>query len=108
MLKSSIIAALAIPLASVAVAQTADVSGYTNIDDIAVIGSDDNKIGEVETVLVDEAGMPVAVVIEVNDGFLDLGDSDVVVQMDALTWEDGRYKTTMTAEAMGELPKWDD
>lgn len=108
MLKSSIIAALTIPLAGAAVAQTADASGYTDIDDAAIMGSDDSKVGEVESVLVDGSGMPVAVVVDVEDGFLDIGDSDVVVQMDDLTWENGRYKTTMTAEAMGELPKWDD
>ncbi|WP_245894788.1 PRC-barrel domain-containing protein [Paracoccus indicus] len=108
MLKSSIIAALTIPLAGAAVAQTVDVSGYSSLDDVTIIGSNDNKIGEVETVLIDDSGMPVAVVVDVEDGFLDIGDSDVVVQMDALTWEDGRYKTTMTAAAMGELPKWDD
>lgn len=99
---------MTIPLAGAAVAQTANVSGYTNIDDVVVIESDDSKVGEVESVLVDGSGMPVAVVVDVEDGFLDIGGSDVVVQMDDLTWENGRYKTTMTAEAMGELPKWDD
>lgn len=108
MLKSLVIAALTLPLANVAIAQTADVSSYTDIDDIDVVGSDSNKIGEVETVLVDDTGMPVAMVVEVNDGFLDLGDSDVIMQMNELTWEDGRYTTTMTSEDISGLPMWDD
>ncbi|MBM2293529.1 PRC-barrel domain-containing protein [Sulfitobacter pseudonitzschiae] len=108
MLKSLIVAAFTLPLASVAIAQTANVSGYTDIDDIDVIGSDGGKIGEVETVLVDDAGMPVAVVVEINDGFLDLGDSDVIMQMDTLTWKDGRYATTMTSDDISGLPMWDD
>jgi len=108
MLKSLVIAALTLPLANVAIAQTADVSSYTDIDDIDVVGSDSNKIGEVETVLVDDTGMPVAMVVEVNDGFLDLGDSDVIMQMNELTWEDGRYTTTMTSEDISGLPIWDD
>lgn len=108
MLKSLAIAALTLPLANFAIAQTADVSSYTDIDDIDVVGSDSTKIGEVETVLVDDAGLPVAMVVEVNDGFLDLGDSDVIMQIDELTWEDGRYTTTMTSEDISGLPMWDD
>ena len=108
MLKKAIIAALVLPLAGVAVAQTTDVSSYNDIDDVDVIGSDGSKIGEVETVLVDDGGMPVAMVVEVNDGFLDLGDSDVVMLMDTLTWENGQYTTTMTSDEIQGLPTWDD
>ena len=107
MLKGIIIAALTLPMASVAIAQTADVASYTDIDDIDVVGSDGGKIGEVETVLIDDAGKPVAVVVEINDGFLNIGDSDVVMQVDSLTWENGRYTTSMTSDEIGGLPQWD-
>ena len=108
MLKGLIVAALTLPLVSVATAQTADTPNYTDIDEIDVVGSDGGKIGEVETVLVDDAGMPVAMVVEVDDGFLDLGDSDVIMQLDALTWQDGQYTTTMTSNEISGLPQWDD
>lgn len=108
MLKKALIAALVLPLAGMAAAQATDVSNYTDIDDVDVVGSDGDKIGEVETVLVDDAGMPVALVVEVNNGFLDLGDSDVVMTMDALTWADGQYATTMTSDEIQGLPTWDD
>ncbi|WP_299845465.1 PRC-barrel domain-containing protein [uncultured Jannaschia sp.] len=108
MMKSLILAALTLPLAGATIAQTTDISGYADVDNLDVIGADGERIGEVETMLVDDAGMPAALVVEVDDGFLDLGDSDVVVMMDALTWDNGRYTTMMTADEVEGLPVWDD
>ncbi|WP_116087047.1 PRC-barrel domain-containing protein [Tropicimonas sp. IMCC34011] len=107
-MKSIMIAALSLPLATAAMAQSADISGYTEIDDIDVIGADGEEVGEIENVLVDDSGVPVAYVVEINDGFLDLGDSDVVIGFDALTWENGHYTTTMTSGEVEALPVWDD
>lgn len=108
MLKKLMVAAFVLPLASVAVAQTTDASNYTDIDDVDVVGTDGGKVGEVEKVLVNDVGQPVAMVVEINNGFLDLGDSDIVMMLDTLTWENGRYTTSMTSSEIEELPKWDD
>ncbi|EKE44197.1 hypothetical protein OCGS_1713 [Oceaniovalibus guishaninsula JLT2003] len=107
-MKKLMIAAMFAPLAGMAFAQTADISSYTELDDVRVIGSDGQRIGEIEEVLIDSTGMPAALVVEVEDGFLDLGDKEVVITMDALTWENGHYTTTMTPDEMNALPVWDD
>ena len=72
-----------------------------------VYNSDHDKIGEVEEILVDDSGSPVAAVIEAG-GFLDIGDEDIVVSLDELTFENGDYTTSMTEEELEELPTWDD
>ncbi|WP_281827521.1 PRC-barrel domain-containing protein [Jannaschia rubra] len=107
-MKSLLIAAMTLPFAGAAIAQTTDVSTYVEADDLKVIGADGARIGEIEGVLIDSSGMPAAFVVEVEDGFLNLGDTDVVMGMDALTWDNGRYTTTMTAEEVEGLPTWDD
>ncbi|MFP7675708.1 PRC-barrel domain-containing protein [Marivita sp. S0852] len=104
-MKRLIAAALALPLAGAAIAQT---SQYTEVDDIDVVGANGQLVGEIETILIDGSGMPAAMVVEVDDGFLDIGDTEVIVPMDALTWDNGRYTTTMTSEDMETLPVWDD
>lgn len=108
-MKKFIIAALTIPFASAAFAQSMDMSTYTDVDDVDIMSSTNNEdVGEVETVLVDDSGQPVAYVVEIDDGFLDLGDSEVVMNVDDLTWEDDHYTTSMTSEDVEELPTWDD
>ncbi|RYH01224.1 PRC-barrel domain containing protein [Salipiger sp. IMCC34102] len=107
-MKNLIIGAMMLPLATAASAQSADLSGYMEADDIKVVDAAGERIGEVETVLINASGMPAALVVEVDDGFLDLGDREVVVEMDALTWDNGQYTTAMTPEEMENLPVWDD
>lgn len=99
--------AAALMLGTAASAQGMDVSTLSSIDDVNIIGADGNKIGEVEEVLVDDSGAAVAVVAEVG-GFLDMGDDDVVIMLDELTFADGEYSTQMTEEQLKELPTWND
>ncbi|WP_164512397.1 PRC-barrel domain-containing protein [Oceaniglobus ichthyenteri] len=77
------------------------------IDDYDVIGSTGEKVGEIEEVLADATGTPVAVVIE-TEGFLGLGDEDVIVALDQLELVDGAFRINLTEEELEALPKWDD
>ena len=88
-------------------AQGVDTSSLHSVDDANVMGPDGDKIGEVEEILVDDSGSPVAAVIEAG-GFLDIGDEDIVVSLDELTFENGDYTTSMTEEELEELPTRDD
>lgn len=88
-------------------AQTMDTASLHSIDDADVMGPDGKQIGEVEQILVDDSGMPVAAVVEAG-GFLDMGDEDIVVPLEELAFENGNYTTEMTEEQLTQLPKWDD
>ena len=102
-------AALIAPLGAAATAQTMDITDYQAIQDVEVVTeADGQEVGEIEEVLVDGTGEVVAAVVEVDDGFLDLGDSDVVIQLDDLTWNGGEFTTSLTEGQMQSLPTWDD
>ncbi|PNQ99740.1 hypothetical protein C1S70_07235 (plasmid) [Azospirillum argentinense] len=77
------------------------------LDDMDVLGPDGTKIGEVEEVLMDASGQPVAVVVDVEHG-VGIGDKEVIVGLDQLR-DDGRTLTTaLTNAQLGTLPIWDD
>jgi hypothetical protein len=111
------------PLAALA-QQTTDVTTYqaAEDDDMVVqpfnLSVDDIKemdlkneagdeIGEVEKVLVDGSGQPVAVAVEVG-GFLGMGDHEAVVGLDQLTVMDDHFVTSLDKNAIEALPHWDD
>lgn len=77
------------------------------LDDMDVMGPDGKKIGEVEEVLMDAAGQPVAVVVDVEHG-VGMGDKEVIVGLDQLR-DDGQTLTTALSNTqLGTLPIWDD
>ncbi|MFD2738892.1 PRC-barrel domain-containing protein [Sulfitobacter aestuarii] len=93
-----------------AVVDTQPVTGaqdYIQLDDAAVIGSTGEKIGEIEDLLADATGKPVAVVVE-TEGFIGIGDKDVIVTFDQLEMLDGQFHVNMTEDELEALPKWDD
>ncbi|WP_099827285.1 PRC-barrel domain-containing protein [Oceaniglobus indicus] len=105
---AAIAAALAVP--AVSVAQTATVTtlqGYVELDEMDVIGATGDKIGEVESVLIGPDGKVGAVVIE-TEGFLGLGDEDIVMMLDDIQIVNGEIRVDMTEEQLEQLPKWDD
>ena len=77
------------------------------LDDYDVIGSTGEKIGEIEDFLTDASGETVAAVIE-TEGFLGIGDEDVIVTLDQLELVDGKFQINLTEEELEALPKWDD
>ncbi|SEK75162.1 PRC-barrel domain-containing protein [Roseovarius nanhaiticus] len=84
-----------------------DIAQLRSVDDANVVNAAGDKLGEIEDVLVGADGKPVAYVVDTG-GFLDIGDEDVVVSIDALQWQGGQYVSDMTEEQLEALPKWDD
>ena len=100
--------ALAVALPAGLAAQTIlDVGSLTDIEEIDVVTADGESLGEIEAVLVDDSGRPAAVSVEVG-GFLGLGDSDRVIPVDRLTFQDGDYTIDITRDEVENLPQWDD
>ncbi len=77
------------------------------IDDMDVFGPGGEKIGEIDEVLTDAAGKPVAVSVEVG-GFLGIGAREVVVMLDQLRLEGQRIVTSLTKAQVEALPRWNE
>lgn len=75
------------------------------VDDMDVIGSDGEEIGEVSDILGDQNGVPQAVVIEAG-GFLGLGEKRIVLMLNRLSLDMGRLRTNLTANEISELPEF--
>lgn len=75
---------------------------------IDVVATDGTRIGEVEEVLVDATGQPVAMVVEFATGFLGLNDPEVVVPLEALSFDNGRYVSSLSKDELSNLQQWDD
>jgi len=58
------------------------------IEDMDVVGSGGERIGEIEEVLANADNEIVAVVVEFDEGFLDLGEREVVMPVDRLQFGD--------------------
>jgi hypothetical protein len=97
----------AAPAGQATTAANAASSGYLKLDDMHVVAPNGEKIGEVSEALVDSAGRVVAVAVEA-DGFLGMGDRDVVIELNQLRFERNRFVTNLTAEQMKALPEWKD
>lgn len=78
-----------------------------DIEDMNVYGTGDEKIGEIEEVLIDTSGNIAAVAVE-SGGFLGIGDEEVVVMLDQLTLEGDRFSTSLTKDQLLALPRWKD
>lgn len=86
---------------------TRDASYLRSVDDVNVVNVNGEKIGEIEEILVDAEGKPAGFLVEIG-GFMGLGDSDVAIPLDALTWENGQYVSKMTQEQLENLRPWDE
>jgi hypothetical protein len=67
--------------------------------------ADGRRIGTVERILIDADGVPAAYLAEIG-GFLDIGDHDVAIPLDALEWDDAHYVSLMTEEQLRNLEQW--
>ena len=80
----------------------------TEVEDMNVLSNTGEEIGEVEKVLVDENGQPVAVTAEIG-GFLGVGQRVVVIGLDRLQLrgdDEPDLATTYTKEELRGLPTW--
>ena len=77
------------------------------IEDMDLRSGDGEEIGEVDEVLIDAAGQPVAVTLEVG-GFLGVGDREVVLGLDQLKLLDDQFVTDADKATIEALPDWED
>ena len=78
-----------------------------DIDDMDLMNADGEEIGEIEEVLLDASGQPVAVSVEVDD-FLGMGEREVVFGLDQLQLTDDDFVTSVDKATVEALPEWDD
>ncbi|KIN75205.1 PRC-barrel domain protein [Sulfitobacter noctilucae] len=88
-------------------AQRQDGNYLRALDDMEVHDAAGEKIGEVEDVLIDGDGMPVAYVVEIG-GLLGIGSDEAIVPIDAFEFAGGAYVSKMTQDQLENLPRWDD
>lgn len=87
--------------------QTRDATYLQSAEDMDVYTASDEKIGEIEEILIDGDGVPAGFLLEIG-GFLDLGDSDVSVPLGALTWNGAHYVSKMTVDQLKALQPFDE
>ncbi|HEX5795836.1 MAG TPA: PRC-barrel domain-containing protein [Geminicoccaceae bacterium] len=123
---ASLCAAAVLALAPLAAAaqQSLDVSGYKEaedddlvvepfnlsvdqIEDMDVKTAAGEEVGDVEEVLTDASGQPVAVSLEVG-GFLGIGEREVVVGLDQLQLADDDFVIDADKAMVEGLPDWKD
>ena len=77
------------------------------LEDMDLFTADGERIGEIEEVLGTQDGQPTAFAAEVG-GFLDIGDTDVIVPFDQVTMTDNQLQVDMTKEEVEALDRWED
>jgi hypothetical protein len=77
------------------------------MDDMDVVTAEGEEIGEIEDVLMDASGQPVAVAVEVDD-LLDIDDEERIIRLDQLRLDDDRFVTDLSKSQIESLPIWDD
>ncbi|HEX2019892.1 MAG TPA: PRC-barrel domain-containing protein [Aurantimonas sp.] len=73
------------------------------VEDLKVIGADDEEIGEVAAVLGDQNGQPQAVTVEIG-GFLGIGEKTVILMLTDVRLDLGRLRTVLTKTEIENLP----
>ncbi|MDY8108355.1 PRC-barrel domain-containing protein [Fulvimarina sp. 2208YS6-2-32] len=75
------------------------------VEELTVIGADDEVIGEVDDVLGDQNGQPQAIVVEAG-GFLGLGEKRIILMLNQLSLDMGRLRTALTKNEISSLPEY--
>ena len=73
------------------------------LDDADIYGRNNERVGEIESVLVDAHGRPVAVSIEVG-GFLGIGERDVIIPLERFRRVGDPLVTDLTKDEIEALP----
>lgn len=84
-------------------------SQFQDVDDLAVVTRDGKRLGEIENVLVDGSGT-MAYVVEIEDGFLGMNETEVVVPADQLSFDSQNrsFSTGMSESDIKGLQTWED
>lgn len=80
-----------------------DLTVYRNLDDMEVRINNDEEMGEVEEVLIDPSTKDIAVVVEVEEGFLDISDVEKVVPLSALEFDQDVFVVNISKDDVQEL-----
>ena len=78
-----------------------------DLEDMDLKTAEGEEIGEVDEVLMDGTGQPVALAIETDD-LLDLDDEDRVFRLDQVRLDGDDLVTELSNSEIETLPVWDD
>jgi hypothetical protein len=90
--------------------ETGTLIGSDKVDGTAVYGSDGNRIGNVERVMIDKLSGKVAYAVISYGGFLGIGDDYYPTPWSSLNYDttlDG-YRISVTSEQLNRAPKFRD
>jgi PRC-barrel domain protein len=84
------------------------VTDRQKVEGTAVYGADEQKIGEIERVMIEKVGGKVAFAVLSFGGFLGIGEDYYPVPWSILTYDTrlGGYRTNLTAEQLDRAPKY--
>jgi hypothetical protein len=93
---------------SVETRETASLIGSDKVEGTSVYGNDEQKIGEIERVMIEKVGGKVAFAILSFGGFLGIGEDYYPVPWSILTYDTrlGGYRTNLTKEQLDRAPKY--
>jgi hypothetical protein len=93
---------------SVETRETGSLIGSDKVEGTAVYGADEQKIGEIERVMIEKVGGKVAFAVLSFGGFLGIGEDYYPVPWSILTYDTrlGGYRTNLTAEQLDRAPKY--
>jgi hypothetical protein len=93
---------------SVETRETASLIGSDKVEGTAVYGADQQKIGEIERVMIEKVGGKVAFAVLSFGGFLGIGEDYYPVPWNVLTYDTrlGGYRTNLTTEQLNRAPKY--
>lgn len=77
------------------------------LEGMDIVGSDGKKIGDVEDVLADSSGKPVAVSVDAGS-FLQMNKKEVIMQIGTLQMRDNKLHTSMNKDQISALPDHND
>ena len=93
---------------SVETRDTASLIGSDKVEGTAVYGADEQKIGEIERVMIEKVGGKVAYAVLSFGGFLGIGEDYYPVPWSILSYDTrlGGYRTNLTVEQLDRAPKY--
>jgi hypothetical protein len=93
---------------SVETRETASLIGSDKVEGTSVYGADEQKVGEIERVMIEKVGGKVAFAVLSFGGFLGIGEDYYPVPWSILTYDTrlGGYRTNLTTEQLDRAPKY--
>lgn len=83
------------------------ITGYRRLEDMKIVMPGGERVGEVESVLIDDQGRVAAVVVEVERS-MGIGSEEVVMALDSARYVNGALVTSLSRDQIVALPRWKD